>query len=120
MPDTTHLFTYLQNYHFMEPQNDSSPSLAVPAFQVKRLYEFEGGPTGYYVKGHKNVSEFLQAVASCFPSESKDDLHDRVSEQVRHEHWRMVPVNDNRQFYSMISVKAVPGSRGSFPVTVLG
>lgn len=77
--------------------------------EIQELREFEGGHLGWWSKGHQDKIAFLFAVT--------EDIQERFEvtpEQVRHEHWRCVPVGGGS-----LLVKARPNTRGSFPVTVV-
>ena len=79
--------------------------------EIQELREFEGGHLGWFSKGHQDKMAFLFGVAE----HANDALYIR-SEQVRHEHWRCVPVTGE---HFTCTHRAKPGTRGAFPVTVV-
>lgn len=83
--------------------------------EIQELREFEGGHLGWWSKGHQDKIAFLFAV-----TEDMDERFEATSEQVRHEHWRCVPVGSSGDATrGSLLVKAKEGTRGSFPVTAI-
>lgn len=102
--------------------------------EIHALYEFEGGPVGWYSKGHHPESEFRQAIL-------KTVLRDTISDApfslvacafrdigpcedrpVEHKWWRVVPVRDYENggvYGSGMFYDAKPHTHGAFPVTVV-
>ena len=78
---------------------------------IIELREFEGGHMGWWSKGHHNKMEFLFEAAEF----SNDALYIGIG-YCRHEWWRCVPIPGER---FICTVKAKPGTRGAFPVTVV-
>jgi hypothetical protein len=80
--------------------------MKVYPLQVKELREFEGGPLGWWSKGHHEAERFLFAVA---------ELSGKIVDApVRLEWWRCVPAEGGS-----LLCRAKEGSRGAFPVTVV-
>lgn len=77
---------------------------------IRILREFEGGPIGYYARGHHDPAAFVAAVA-----EFDDAGYDAAC--VRLEYWRNLPAPDGSG--GSIYVKARKPGRGAYPVTVV-
>lgn len=88
---------------------------------VKELFEFEGGPMGWWAKGHHEPAAFLAAVelARCEIGVGFDPV--LLTENVRHTYWRVVPTisphRDNAWVGLFIDARG-PGP-GAFAVTVV-
>jgi hypothetical protein len=81
--------------------------MKVYPLQVKELREFEGGPLGWWSKGHHEAGVFLAGVAEL----EREPLD---ASRVRLEWWRCVPTEGGS-----LLCRAKEGSRGAFPVTVV-
>ena len=78
----------------------------------KVLYEFEGGPMGYWSKGHHDPKEFCKAVIEQYAP----DTYIPLPKGVKHEYWRNVPVPG----HGGMILTTTPGSRrGAYPVTYI-
>lgn len=80
--------------------------------EVEQIFDIDGGQLlGYYSKGHHEDEPFREAVA---------EWDEDWAEEVIHRDWmRTVPLN-NGLFCTMQFFKAIPKSRGAFPVTYVG
>ena len=74
----------------------------------------QDGLIALYAKGHVDLAAFRKA-ADEYKGEPKPDL-DAFTPVVTHETWRCVP---DRNLDGSRFVSAVPGARGTFPVTVI-
>lgn len=82
------------------------PSSRVRGIEI--VYELEGGPMGYRIKGHVDKAEFVAAVHREWKT------HIEVCD-VRHCHVRNVPVGRERPG-EMIIMECKPG-RGAYAIT---
>lgn len=76
---------------------------------IKQLREFEGGPLGWWSKGHHEAEVFLFAIVEA-SGKILEPAH------VRQEWWRCVPAGPGM---GSLLCRAQPGARGAFPVTVV-
>lgn len=91
------------------------------SIEVQELFEFEGGPIGWWARGHHNPAAFLVEVewARCEIRVGFDPV--LRPEGVRHVYWRVVPTPSPYREGAWVGlfVDARGPGPGAFPVTVV-
>jgi hypothetical protein len=91
------------------------------ALDIQELREFQGGHMGWWTKGHWGKDEFAAALVSGeHVSRHNADYFTEdgpITDYIRHEHWRCVPVGPGER--GTLTVRAKAGKPGAFPVTVV-
>lgn len=75
---------------------------------VAPMREYEGPRIGWYSRGHHQESDFLSALMADRGDRKEPD------DDFQHETWKYIP-DQNGGYFAQVS----PGTRGSFPATVL-